>query len=131
MRREFRLSEADEQFLDGTGLDWEALREPSGLRVLVHRFRVPTGYNVQSTSLCVELSPGYPDAQLDMMYFLPHLARLDGKALGAVSTGFRFDGRDWQRWSRHRTGQNPWRPGVDSLATHVLLVAEWLEREFR
>ena len=38
-------------------------------------------------------------------------------------------GQEFQRWSRHRTGQNPWRPGIDNLHTHLSLVEEWLLRE--
>ena len=42
-----------------------------------------------------------------------------------------FDGKTWQRWSRHRTPANPWRPGLDNLATHFGLVEEWFGREVR
>jgi hypothetical protein len=89
------------------------------------------GYGRQDVDAAVNVAPGYPDSQLDMVYFHPHLVRADGKPLGAVSGGVAIDGRDWQRWSRHRTPANPWRPGVDDLSTHLGLVHEWLAREFR
>ena len=76
----------------------------------------------------IVIPPGYPDAQLDMVYFFPPLARADGGAIGAL-TPRRFDEKDWQQWSRHRTQQNPWRPGEDDIAGHLMLVDYWLRRE--
>ncbi len=131
MRRDFRLPEQDEQFLDGLGVAWETISEPSNRWLLLPAYPVPRGYNHVQADVVVNVSPGYPDAQLDMVYFHPHLARSDGKALMQVSAGYSIDGRDWQRWSRHRTPANPWRPGVDDLATHLGLVDEWLVREFK
>jgi hypothetical protein len=64
-----------------------------------------------------------------MVYVLPHLARKDGVGINNLS-GQSIDGTDWQRWSRHRTGANPWRPGVDDLSTHLFLVDDWFAREF-
>src|SRR3972149_442349 len=129
MRRDFRLPEQDEQFLGGLGLAWETISEPSNRWLLLQAYPIPRGYNHLQVDVIVNVSPGYPDAQLDMVYFHPHLARLDGKGLIQVAGGHSGNGRDWQRWSRHRTPANPWRPGVDDLATHLGLVDEWLVRE--
>ena len=132
MRRQFRLPEQDEDFLDALGYPWETVVEPSGRWLLLHGYKVqPAGYARAIADMGISVAPGYPDVQLDMMFFHPHLVRADGRPLGAVSGGHPFDGRDWQRWSRHRTGANPWRPGVDDLSTHFGLVDEWLAREFR
>ena len=70
----------------------------------------------------------YPDVQIDMAYFTPPLARKDGGGLSNLSE-MDLDGRKWQQWSRHRTQHNPWRPGVDDLETHLLLVVDWLQRD--
>ena len=51
----------------------------------------------------------------------------DGSAVRATSVRTTIDGTPWQRWSRHRTSQNPWRPGVDGIPTHLALVEHWLE----
>lgn len=131
MRRQFRLPEHDEEFLGTLPCAWETLLEPSNRWLLLVGLPIPAGYGRQEVDAAVNVAPGYPDVQLDMVYFHPHLARVDGKPLGAVSGGFRIDARDWQRWSRHRTAANPWRPGVDDLATHLGLVHEWLAREVR
>jgi len=131
MRKQFSLPDNDEGFLEALGRPWETVVDGAGRWLLVQEFAVPAGYGHVAVHLAVSIAPGYPDVQLDMVYFHPHLVRTDGKPLGAVSAGFPIDGRDWQRWSRHRTGANPWRPGLDDLSTHVVLVEEWLRREFR
>ena len=43
----------------------------------------------------------------------------------------KVDGKDFQQWSRHRTTESPWRPGEDDLSSHLVLVDDWLEREFK
>lgn len=129
MRRQFLLPESDAEHLEAHGLRWETVVEPGWRWLFVHGFPVPAGYNVSSVTAAVSISPGYPDAPLDMVYFYPALVRADGRAIGALSPQA-IDGKTFQRWSRHRTGANPWRPGVDDLSTHLVLVQHWLEREF-
>ncbi len=129
-RRDFALPADDMQWLDQLGLKYELVREGGALRVVVYNFPLCNGYNVPNASINVRIEAGYPDTQIDMVYFHPPLSRTDGRAIGAVSPD-NFDGKTWQRWSRHRTPANPWRPGVDSLATHFALIGEWLSREIR
>lgn len=66
-----------------------------------------------------------------MAYFSPGLARKDNQPIGATESTQALDGKSFQRWSRHRTNEAPWRPGDDDVATHLVLVANWLEREFK
>ncbi|GAD58607.1 hypothetical protein MBEBAB_0857 [Brevundimonas abyssalis TAR-001] len=68
----------------------------------------------------------YPPGQIDMAYFDPPLARVDGKAINNLSA-LAIDGRTFQQWSRHYA----WRSGVDTLATHLRRVRGWLTHEFR
>jgi hypothetical protein len=129
-RRQFNLPQEDMDWLEGLGLPYELIKEAAVLRVVVYDFPVPEGYSVDRVAVNVRIEPGYPDAEIDMAYFFPGLVRRDGRAIGALSAD-QFDGKNWQRWSRHRTGTNPWRPGVDCLSTHMSLVANWLDRELR
>lgn len=76
----------------------------------------------------LRIESGYPEAQIDMAYFYPDLRRSDGTALKAIASDS-FDGKQWQRWSRHRTPQNPWRPGIDNVSTHLSAVQSWLKLE--
>jgi hypothetical protein len=128
LRRHFRLPEHDEAFLDGLGLDWETVREKDILRLVIYQYPVPAGYTLCKVTLNLRIEPAYPDTQIDMVYFLPHLCRVDGRAIGALSTDD-FDGATWQRWSRHRTSGNPWRLGLDDISSHLALVDHWLARE--
>jgi hypothetical protein len=130
MRRQFSLPEADETWLESLGLLWEAIIENGVHWLLLHGYPVPSGYDHDRVTVAVRIETGYPEAQLDMVYFYPPLARLDCVTIGALSTQ-PLDGKTFQRWSRHRTGANPWRPGEDDLSTHLALVNDWLEREFR
>ena len=129
LRRQFDLQEEDTEYLNAKGLPWETLIEGGTLWLLVHEWPVPDGYTIQTVSVALRLT-GYPSGALDMAWFSPALARTDGSPIRATSVRTTIDGTPWQRWSRHRTSQNPWLPGVDGIPTHLALVEHWLEREF-
>jgi hypothetical protein len=129
-RRSFRLPAEDEGFLDSTGWRWEAVSQDGVRRLLLYDYPVPRGYNRESVTLYLRIESGYPDVQIDMVYFWPGLAKTTGGEIKAISQES-FDGKVWQRWSRHRTPANPWRPGIDSVETHLALVSDWLAREVR
>jgi hypothetical protein len=130
MRRQFQLTGEDNRFLQRQPLEWEAVTENNSKRIVIHYFPVPDGYNVKKVDLNIRIEPTYPDTQLDMVYFFPKMFRPDGKPIKAIADD-QFDGKIWQRWSRHRTNQNPWRPGIDNLETHLILVSEWLRLELQ
>lgn len=129
MRRAFELPEADREFLAAYGRPWESIIEGAARWLLLHEFAVPPGYNHSAVMAAFQIEQNYPDTQLDMVWFFPHLARSDGKGINNLSSQ-NVDGKDFQRWSRHRTETNKWRVGEDYLGTHVPLVIDWLSREF-
>ena len=129
-RREFALPEDDLNWLESAPYRFELVAEDGALRVVLHRFPVPPGYNHRAVDVNVRIESGYPDSEIDMVYVHPELQRLDGVSIGATCFE-EFDGKQWQRWSRHRTPANPWRPGVDNLATHFALVKHWFMRELQ
>ena len=129
-RREFALPEDDVDWLADAPHRFELVAEGGVLRVVLYSFPVPPGYNSRAVDVNVRIESGYPDTQIDMVYVHPELQRLDGVPIGATCPEA-FDGKQWQRWSRHRTPANPWRPGVDNLATHFALVEHWFQRELR
>ncbi|MBN8853701.1 MAG: multiubiquitin domain-containing protein [Sphingobacteriales bacterium] len=129
LKRDFSLPEEDEEYLNSLKLPWETVQDGQAQWVLIHSYTIPTGYNKERVLLGVRITPNYPDAQLDMLYFSPALSRTDGIAIGAVSP-LTITGVGFQQWSRHRTAGNPWRPGVDNLSTHVPLAEMWLKQEF-
>lgn len=130
MRREFSLPESDSVHLDGLNLAWETFQEGSVKWLLVYNYPVPNGYNTSTVTVAILIEPGYPVAQLDMAYFFPHLQLLNQKQIGALAF-HPIGGKIYQRWSRHRTSSNPWRPGLDDLSTHLASINFWFERELR
>lgn len=130
MRRDFSLPEQDVEYLDASGYTWEAIRENNLSWVLIHDFNLPSGYNVTNATAALRIDNGYPTSQIDMVYFFPHLHRADGKSINALVMQS-IDGKQYQRWSRHRTSNNPWRRELDDISTHLSLVTNWLEREFK
>ena len=128
MRVEFHLPEEDLEYLESMGCQWETVVS-NGNWLIIHGYILPDGYTLKEVSLALKIDSGYPTSQIDMVYFTPHIARTDNKPIGALAM-MSFDNKQWQRWSRHRTGANPWRPGLDGVGTHISLVQYWLEREF-
>ncbi len=128
-RKKFSLPAEDAEFLNSKGLQWEALIENGLQWLIICEYPIPSGYTVETVELGLQISPAYPAAQIDMVYFCPHLVRSSGRPIYALSHQ-QIDGRIFQRWSRHR---NPgeWRPGLDNLSTHLLLVENWLEKELK
>jgi len=129
LRREFDMLPVDREFLDEYGLPWETIVDGSQW-VLIHDFPVPRGYNQATVTAAIRIETGYPDAELHMVYFFRALARRDGKPIGATEARQQLDGKSYQRWSRHRTATNPWKIGRDHIGTHVILIEDWLDREF-
>jgi hypothetical protein len=130
LRRQFDLPPEDVEFLNHYGVPWETIVDGSPW-VLIHDFPTHAGYNHPRATAAIRIETGYPNAALDMVYFFPALARTDGKPIGATESMQQLDGKGFQRWSRHRTPQNPWKIGRDTLGTHVILIEDWLEREFK
>ncbi len=128
MRRDFQLPAEDREALDACCLPWETVLSAGQHRLVIHDYPLPAGYSVPTVSINLWITPGYPDAALDMVYVFPPVSLTTGRAIGALATDV-FEGRAWQRWSRHRTGSNPWRPGLDNVATHLALVDAWFARE--
>jgi hypothetical protein len=128
IRRQFDLLPKDREFLDEYGLHWETIVDGSQW-VLIHEFPVPIGYNHASVTAAIRVETGYPNTQLDMVYFFPALTRENGTPLPATGAQQPLDGKSYQRWSRHRTPANPWKAGRDDIGTHVILIEDWLDRE--
>ncbi len=129
MRRAFDLLAVDREFLDSREKPWETIVESSQW-VLIEGFELPVGYNHSVVSVALRLPASYPDVQIDMAYFFPALARADGKIINRL-TPQPLDGKAWQQWSRHRVGEDAWRPGTDNMETHLLYVTAWLEAELQ
>jgi len=131
LRRQFDLPEYEVEELDALGLNWETLKIGSKCWLLVHDFAVPAGYNAPTVTVAVEIPNGYPTAKLDMAYVYPVLSRLDGVPIPQVQARMAIDVLQFQRWSRHYSGKNPYIPGEYTLRMHLILVEKWFERELQ
>lgn len=130
-RRQFDLPAQDTAFLNSTGLVWETVKEATVMRVIIYDYPIPDGYNVTNADIYVRLSDQYPDSELDMIYVSPALSLTCGKAINKLSND-NFDGRDWQRWSRHRVKSvQAWDPALDGIQSHLALVDDWFAAEVR
>ncbi len=78
-RRDFALLDADEDHLDRLGLRWETVLEGKRRWLLIHGYRMPSGYTVSNTELAIEVPPTYPQAALGFYAYPPraHLWRRD------------------------------------------------------
>lgn len=126
MRRDFRLPEEDEDYLNALGLSWETLSQSAVNWLLIHDFPVPSGYSHALTTLAVRIEAAYPPGKLDMAYFYPPLSRSDGKGINNLSPE-QIDGKSFQRWSRHYE----WVAGEHGLITHMGCIEHWLSSELR
>lgn len=130
MRRQFQLPEDDQVYLDGLNLSWETVRDQGMNWIIINDYPVFPGYQVTQVAVALKIETGYPRTALDMAYFFPALQRQDGKPIGAISPQM-IDNKQFQRWSRHRTSNNPWREGIDDISTHLSMVDYWFEDEFK
>lgn len=113
----FFLPSACRNYLEDRDLPFREILEPNGQRGLVMGpLPLPDGkFNAPAAEVLILLPAGYPDTPPDMFYTDPWLKLLPGNSdPKAASVPLQFDGKTWQRWSRH----NPvWRPGKDGIWT--------------
>ncbi|MFV0599914.1 MAG: E2/UBC family protein [Bacteroidales bacterium] len=129
MRRQFDLPEEDSLYLNSQEYSWETLNENNMQWLIIYDFPVPNGYNCEKVAVAIKIETGYPRTPLDMAYFYPAVIRKDMLPINATCPQ-NIDGKQFQRWSRHRTPQNPWRVGIDDISTHLLMVSYWFKQEF-
>lgn len=130
LRREFNLLAVDETHLDATGMKWETVTCDGRRWLLIHDYPLLPGYIPTTVKLALDIPKDYPQAQIDMFYFDPAVARCDGAAIPSTQVTAVIDGIQFQGWSRHRNGAHPWDPFTDNVATQLALVEHSLAREF-
>ena len=129
LRRDFRLLPNDEAGLTTRGFLWETILDGGHRWLLLRNYTLPEGYTVAETTIALDVPPSYPTAEIDMFYCAPHLACPNGRVIPQTQVHMTIAGVSYQRWSRHRGSIAPWRPGVDSVLTHLALVDAAILRE--
>ncbi|HWM62842.1 MAG TPA: E2/UBC family protein [Solirubrobacterales bacterium] len=120
------LSEGDEAYLEGRGFEYEVIPESQMFSLVIRGFRLPVGYQPEVVDLLLRLPGGFPDAAPDMFWTHPIVSYVGGGAPPASDVRLDYNGRTWQRWSRHLA--LAWRPGVDNLQTYLRLIRTDLEK---
>lgn len=127
-RRQFSLLERDLKFLDQSAYRWETVIDGERRWLLLHDYRLPSGYQQSQITMAIEIPVLYPSAELDMFYCAPAVVLNGGQAIPQTDVQQLIFGMVYQRWSRHREG-SVWSPSHDSVVTHLGLVEESLVRE--
>lgn len=122
------LLEDDEQYLKDKGYVYECRQEGSGqVYVVIRDFVLPTGYTREKVDLLVIIPAGYPTAQMDMFWVNPEIRYAQTNLYPNAADQFEDHiGIRWQRFSRHYITYQ-WRPGVDSLSSHLIMVQKALK----
>jgi len=120
------LSGEDTEFLNALGYRWELVREgdpggPANWGLILRDYRLPPGFNHDCSDLMVRIPLHYDTAGLDMFNLAKAVVRRDGRAIPNLAE-VKFKDQAWVQWSRHREPDEPWVPGVDSLATHFTII---------
>jgi hypothetical protein len=120
------LPSADQRYLEEKELVCEEIPDEGMVHVVIRDFRMPAGYVPDTTDLLIKLPPGYPAAAPDMYWMKPAVRYANGAYPPAADQFMDIRGESWQRFSRHLQA-SPWRPGVDGLASYLLLIRHDLE----
>ena len=116
-----RLPDADSEFLERAGIEHRVFEDGGMLNVELIDFPLPTGLSASKANVLFRLSPNYPDTAPDMWWVIPHLVRTGGGAIAATESIEQYEGRQWQRWSRHLDA-DAWRSGIDGIESSVRLL---------
>jgi len=117
------LPEADRDYLGDKQFKYTEVLDGGQRGVVLHKWPLPAGkFSASEVELLVLIPNGYRDTPLDMFYVLPNLTLTsEGKIAKAADQPLNFDGKIWQRWSRHLP-PSTWRPGIDGLHTFLLAI---------
>ncbi len=117
-----KLPPEDARFLNNAAIAYRTFDDGSGmLNVELLDFALPEGLNAARANILLRLAATYPDSPPDMWWAFPHLTTAQGATIMNTESLETYDGRSWQRWSRHLDAGS-WRPGVDSLQSYVQLL---------
>ncbi|PKV49212.1 multiubiquitin [Aquimarina sp. MAR_2010_214] len=128
-KTDFDIPADDSEFLNSLSNKVDILKEGNVCWIMLRDYALPEGYNVNTADVAIMIPPHYPRTALDMVYFTPPLHRKDGKQIGQL-VNQSIEGKNYQRWSRHRTQYNPWHPEIDNFESHLDLMMHCLIAEF-
>jgi len=130
VQAEVLLAEEDVQHLQDKQYDFSVGRDTAGfVCVIIRGLKLASIYKQRVADLLVRLPPGFPMARPDMFWTEPHIQLATGAFPVCANTfDVNYDGRQWQRWSRHLDASQ-WRPGRDNLQTFLGIIRRELQEE--
>lgn len=120
------LPSRDREYLESKGFIFQEVVDGQNRGIILPKFCLPAQkYDVTQVDVLIILPSGYPDVAPDMFYLEPWVKLVQGDRYPkATQSRLSFNGRSWQRWSRHN---NEWRGGVDGIWTMLKRVEHALE----
>lgn len=121
------LPESDREYLSSKGISFEEAVCGGNKGIILKGRPLPDGrFDASAADILIMLPAGYPDVPPDMFHLLPWVKLVpSNKYPNAADQPVAFDGKSWQRWSRH----NPeWRPGIDGMRTIIKRIEHALEK---
>ena len=112
------IPELDREFLSEKGYVFEVVSGKGPLFLIIKDFPFSTSYVPQIADLLIIIPAGYPNAPLDMFWTNPDVKLTNGNWPSASEHHEQYNGRSWQRWSRH----GGWRMGIDSIKSFLASV---------
>jgi hypothetical protein len=116
------LPEPDVDYLLEKEYKFDVHQVGSDVHVIINDFAFPDPYRPNQASLLIILPAGYPSANPDMFWTHPDIKLSDDRWPTSSEYHQDFDGKSWQRWSRHMAAGG-WRAGVDNLRTYMTSVS--------
>jgi hypothetical protein len=120
------MPEADREYLASKNITYVELDQGGQKAIVFSKWPLPPlRYDSDYTDVLVMLPSGYPDVSPDMFYTLPWIKLMpENRPPIKADVSFDFDGKSWQRWSRHN---NEWRPGKDGIWTMIQRIKTAIE----
>lgn len=121
------LPDTDTEFLDSKGYRFSEKAVNGWIHIIIHDYALPEGYCPNICDLLIRIPVGYPNANPDMFWTSPEIRLRQGGVPTRADVQETYDGRAWQRWSRHLP-PGTWRPGVDTLQSFLTTVRQELNK---
>lgn len=121
------LPEGDRKYLEEHGIAHRLVSHGGQVGIVLEELPLPVGkYDYDKVDLLIILPGGYPDACPDMFFTDPWVRlAATGRYPDRADQAHQFEGRSWQRWSRH---SGDWRPGIDGLHTMMARARHAIEK---
>lgn len=122
------IPQSDEDYLKQREFEYELKEADKEVRLIIRNWALPAAYNPRSAEVLIRILPGYPLTQLDMFWTNPDVKlTASGAFPDRADVHETYDGRTWQRWSRH---PQEWRAGIDNLRTIITSISMELNRGY-